>query len=205
MKKHGFTHAEASAIVALADPPWNHIFRLLWETGARLSEVTHLTVDCVQADNGACVLEFKEHTLPDGSTWKPKRPASIRAVRVPPWPIPQVPPGTLLFFPGKPRPPRRPTALWFLRKALQRAGLPTEYATHCFRRGRITQALEAGADPHVVSRAVGHGSLTTTFGYLTYNPLLTELPDPAALPAPNAAVSKWQSTYRPREWKNGKT
>lgn len=113
---------------------------------------------------------------------------------------------SLVWFPDRQAPPGRSTALWHLRRAARRSGAVPESAmarlgTHSFRRGRITQSLEAGADPNVVARAVGHASLHTTLGYVANAPILAQLPPSDQGAVPNPAAAHWAAVVRPKEWR----
>jgi len=172
------------------DPTWGPLFRFLWESGARVGEALALTGAQCEATEAGTTVRIEPHELPDGSTWRPKRPASIRSLRLPPRVVPSTLPCAYVFLPD-----RRPVFNVQVNRALARRcatlGLP-RYTSHDFRRYRITQALLAGAEPLQLSRAVGHASLKTTAGYVRHVPLLCELCPSDAEPVANPAAAAWK-------------
>lgn len=182
----GLTNTEAEAISAAAIPPWRALFLALFETGARYEEIANLRWHAVtrSADSIAVLIE------------RAKTAAGRRTVLVPLQAAVRCglggsgAPDGLVYFPEKGRAPRWSTALHHLRRAQAASGVrPGEIlGTHSFRRGRISQALLAGANPLAVQAAVGHKRLTTTLKYVRMENVTAALPSAEAKPATNPAV-----------------
>lgn len=193
-------------IVEQVPAPWGRLFSLLRYTGARYSEVANLTRECLRpAPSGGrdVFIDIKPHTLPDGTLWRPKRPASVRSLRVPGALalayLEGPDPGALIFWPGRPRPVSVRQANRELERVCTRLGL-RQVRTHDFRRARIAQALAAGADPNTVRAAVGHRSLATTVGYLRDVPVQGALPPLDAEAVDNPVAAQYVPLYRKKTW-----
>lgn len=180
---------------------WAGAFRLQAELGARVGEVLALrAADIERSADGRSIVRIQEHEFPDGTVWRPKSPAAIRALLAgSEWAdlAATIAPESLLFFPTLPRPPSRQLALYHLRRLSGNRTL----CTHDLRRARIVQSLKAGADPATVARAVGHRNLWTTLKYVVNIPLLCELPPQEAAEQANGAATKWQAALQPASWR----
>lgn len=186
-------------VLAACPPEWQKLFGVMLETGARYMEIATLMPEQVGIDS----LKIEPHFLPDGTWWKPKRPASLRTVIIRQDLAEQLrsaEPGKLIFFPHKSYPTHAKTGNYFLQKTCKTLHIPT-FTTHQLRRVRITQALEAGANPHTVRAAVGHRSLLTTVAYMNDIPVRAELPCLEAEPVPDPAVSQYLSMTRAKNWR----
>lgn len=206
MKKPRLPLSELVAVACETPTPWRELFLALAETGARYSEMAWLTRECVELRPGRSLVHIIEHSLPDGSTWRPKRPSSIRTVfvRSELLGVQKVDtPTAYVFWPSSTSaPPTVRSANRRLSTAARTLGLPTP-TTHDFRRARIVQALAAGGDPNTVRAAVGHRSLTSTLVYLQDVPLLAELPPMDAESRVNPNVAQYQQVFRKRNWTRG--
>ena len=193
---------DATDLRAIADatpPPWRDLLRLLLETGARYQEIATLTAAQVDPDG----LRIEPHALPDGALWRPKRPSSVRKIRLPQHPellarLARTP--GLVLFPGRDRPLTVRSANRALATAARTLGMPRP-TTHDFRRARITQALAAGCDPNVVRATVGHRSLVTTVQYLRDVPVAGTLPSLDAAAADNPAAAQYLNLVRSGQWR----
>jgi integrase len=183
-----------TALQAVARPEWRSLFAVCLETASRYGEIAALTWD--QVDAGLARIE--PHTLPDGSSWRPKSPSGIRAVTSET--LASLPRSEgLVFFPGRERPPHNRTANYFLDRACQRACVE-RFTTHALRHARITHALAAGADPNSVRAAVGHRSLKTTVNYMYNVPVIGSLPPLEAPQVVDPAVAQYLPLVR-RTWR----
>lgn len=197
---------------------WADLYHFQAETGCRVSEALALTWECVEiihgedyyipAENpaGFCtvrgrdtaIVRVQPHDLPDGSEWIPKRPASVRAMVVAlealrPAEGSSAPPGgSLVFFPGRDRPPSRQAA----HKALKRLHGP-EAKSHDFRRAFITRQLSEGVDPWTLARYVGHRSLRSMLPYLV------SVNTPVALTCAGNALpaEHWKAALQSANWR----
>jgi integrase len=205
------TLAQLRALADASKAPWGPLFGFLLETGCRYGEAAALTwaqVDPGSAVGDPWVIRVEPHTLPDGSLWRPKRPASVRALEVAPAAICDLSrrnPGFstvsgLVFFPSRQRPPARSAVSDYLRRTAAKLGLPPGCGTHDFRRARIAQALAAGADPNTVAACVGHRSLRSTVVYLRDVPVRCALPPLGADEVANPAAQKYLGLSRPANW-----
>jgi integrase len=178
------------------------LFTTLLETGGRYMEIATLT----PAQLGTDSIRIEPHFLPDGSWWRPKRPASTRstivscdmleALREAARGLPE---HALIWWPEKESPTQSRTANYYLRKHCLRLNLPV-FSTHQLRRVRITQSLAAGADPNTVRAAVGHRSLITTVRYMQDVPVRGVLPSLDAEPAKDPVVSQYMFMARNKNW-----
>lgn len=205
----GPTLADAQRVLAALPDPWDQLLGLLLETGGRYSEIAALTWECISFSESYALLAIKPHRLPNGSEYKPKRPASVRSLRV----ALERAPGrlqnrrepkcgsSLVWWPERAAPVQARTANWQLARACSRLGV-ARFSTHHLRHLRITQALAAGADPNSVRAAVGHRSLGTTIGYLRDVPVQGALPDLEAGAVPNPVAAQYLAFgARAKNWK----
>jgi integrase len=202
--KTTLTPTQVQHILRVMPLHWYKVYRFQWETGCRISEALNLTNDCVEFP----LVRFREHRLPNGSMWRPKRPASVRSIRLSPhledlFDVNDIMPTRLVFFPKLVKPFTLRAALNALQTAATIAlvHLGRAVGTHDIRRARIVQALAAGADPNTVARAVGHASLSTTIGYIIHTPMIAALPPTNAEAIDNPVVADWAATLRPKNWR----
>lgn len=144
------------------------IFELLYSSGLRVSELTGLTVDDVDLNNGWVRVigkGNKERYVPLGS----KASAALADYL----PLRAVVAGTVV---GKQSQQKvflncRGTALSsrsvrrILKTCLNRAGLSRDASPHTFRHSFATHMLQGGADLRSIQELLGHSSLSTTQRY----------------------------------------
>lgn len=191
--------ADVQRVIEACPEPWRKLFHTMLYTGARYMEIATLTPEQVGMDS----IKIEPHTLPDGSLWRPKRPASVRSIVIShefaASLYASAQPGQLIFFPNKERPTNARTANYFLEKFCKKLGV-RYFSTHQMRRVRITQALEAGANPHSVRAAVGHRSLMTTIKYMDDVPVRGELPNVDAEPVDDPVCAQYMFLTRRKNW-----
>lgn len=199
MKRPAFTSAQAQEL-ATVDPVWGRLWRFLWETGCRRGEALALTgAQLEPRGDDTTLVRIIEHALPDGTAWRPKRPASVRAILVPSTVAPATMRMAYAFMPEIPRPVHAMRIKRALDAACDACGLPRA-GTHAFRRGRIVQGLLAGAEPVQLSRTVGHASLKSTIAYVVHVPILGALPPSDAPPVANPSVGAYATSQRRANW-----
>jgi integrase len=165
---------------------WTALYHFQEQTGCRVGEALALTWECVEIKHGTlwdvhtadgirrnpihnavlgAIVRIEPHKLPDGREWRPKRPASQRAMVVALSALGAAQelsgPQGLVFFPGRDRAPSRQAA-W---KALKKLRGP-DARSHDLRRAFITRKLSEGVDPWTLARYVGHRSLRSMLPYL---------------------------------------
>jgi integrase/recombinase XerD len=139
------------------------LLEMLYSTGARITEITDLDVDDVDAEQRTVVLTGKggkQRLVPVG------RPAlaALEAYRV------RARPGfatrgrgtPALFLNARGARLSRQSAWNVLREAAERAGLTQAISPHTLRHSFATHLLDGGADLRVVQELLGHASVTTT-------------------------------------------
>lgn len=197
MGSRAYTSRDLDRLAGELSPRWRAVFHFLWATGARCGEALALTPDCVEARApGVVAIHIRPHELPNGRLWRPKRPASVRTIICPDGALPPDWGAGPYVFPGA---RTVDAACKALKRACARADVPYN-GTHGFRRGRIVQALAAGADPNTVATAVGHASLLTTLTYVHAGGLEAALPDPDAPAQANPPAAEWLKAARPKKW-----
>lgn len=188
---------------------WAALYHFQEHTGVRVGEALALTWACVEIRPGSidtlprgasAIVRIMPHTLPDGREWRPKRPASQRAMVVA-LSVLDPQPGSggperagLVFFPGRAKPPCRQAA-W---KALKRLRGP-EARSHDLRRAFITQKLSEGVDPWTLARYVGHRSLRSMLPYLIAVNAPVELMVNGSPSVPPAA--HWAAALQSANWR----
>lgn len=194
---NAYSARDLDRLAGALSPRWRAVFRFLWATGARCGEALALTPDCVEERAaGVVAIHIRPHVLPDGRAWRPKRPASVRTIVAAAACLPaDWREGPYVFAGAR----TVDAACKALKKACVEVGVPYN-GTHGFRRGRIVQALAAGADPNTVATAVGHASLLTTLTYVHAGGLEAALPDPDAPAQANPPASEWLKACRPKKW-----
>ncbi|WP_019202724.1 site-specific tyrosine recombinase XerD [Tsukamurella sp. 1534] len=143
------------------------LLELLYSCGARISEVTALDVDDIDADSRSVVLlgkGGKQRVVPIG------RPALAAVdaylVRGRPALVKRANPALFLNVRGGRL--SRQSAWQVLASAAERAGIDTtttHVSPHTLRHSFATHLLEGGADVRVVQELLGHASVTTTQVY----------------------------------------
>ena len=140
------------------------LLELLYATGCRASELSHLRVADVRLDEGFCKCTGKgnkQRMVPLNQTavntvrayLKELRPQlTARVARPPEW--------LLLSHRGR---RLRREAIWELvKKYAARAGLPPSISPHTLRHSFATHMLAGGADLRQVQEMLGHANITTT-------------------------------------------
>ena len=167
------TRPEVEAILAAAGESWTGhrdylLFLLLYNTGARISEILALRVRDVLVTDGRClVLQGKGRKERSVPLWR------ITQTRLRQW---------LKQNPGKPESPLLPNrfgqsltrsgAAWQLRQLLQRASakIPAlrqrRISPHTFRHTTAMHLLQGGVAPEIIALWLGHESPNTTHLYV---------------------------------------
>lgn len=137
------------------------LLELLYGTGARISEVTGLTVDAVHATEGMLTVTGKgdkQRLVPLGSM--ARKAVSDYLVRGRPALSKGKTHALLLNKRGGPL--SRQSAWGIIKDAAARAGIEKDISPHTLRHSFATHLLEGGADIRVVQELLGHSSVTTT-------------------------------------------
>ncbi len=141
------------------------LLELLYATGCRASELSHLMLRDVHLDEGYCICHgkgSKQRMTPLGQKavaavreyLEQERPRLARIARgeAPPW---------LLLSRGGRR--LRREAIWELvKKYAARAGISADISPHTLRHSFATHLLAGGADLRQVQEMLGHASIATT-------------------------------------------
>jgi integrase/recombinase XerD len=152
------------------DPFWRRdraMLELLYATGCRASELSHLKLCDVHLDEGYCVCRGKgnkERVVPLGA----RAVEAVKAYREHERPMlaaraPQEPPWVLLSCRG--RRLRRERIWEQLKFYASRIGAPPEASPHTMRHSFATHLLAGGADLRQVQEMLGHASIATTQVY----------------------------------------
>ncbi len=155
-------------LVALRDVA---LLELLYATGARVSELTALTVDDVQAQSwsaGEHPVRLvrvrgkgqKQRLVPFGSYAQDALDAYC--VRARPSLAVRGSNSGALFLGARGAPLSRQSVWAILRAAGQRAELAVDISPHTLRHSFATHLLQGGADVRTVQELLGHASVTTT-------------------------------------------
>lgn len=146
------------SVVGLRD---RALLELLYGTGARISEITALTVDDVAAGEGMIQVTGKgdkQRLVPFGSL--AQQAVSEYLVRGRPALSKGKTHALLLNKRGGAL--SRQSAWGIIKDAATRAGLDVDISPHTLRHSFATHLLEGGADVRVVQELLGHSSVTTT-------------------------------------------
>jgi len=165
---------EMMAVIGRPDGTWTSqrdhlLLRMLYNTGARVSEIIGVTVADVMLDGVACVLLHgkgrKQRTVP---LW----PSTVRHIRAWLRRNPQLQPGSALL-------PNRDGQAMSRSNVTQRLALAVEAARtaqpqlaqrrispHTIRHTTAMHMLESGTDAHTLALWLGHESPTTTHQYV---------------------------------------
>jgi len=149
------------------DPFWlrdRALLELLYATGCRASELSHLKSNNVHLTDGFCVCHGKGNKQRIAHLGRPaanavstylenERPdLAAAAASLPPW----------LLLSRRGRRLRR-EAIWSLvKKYALRAGVPQSISPHTLRHSFATHLLAGGADLRQVQEMLGHASIATT-------------------------------------------
>lgn len=157
------------------DPLWRRdraMLELLYATGCRASELSHLGLADVHPDQGYCRCRGKgniERLVPLGARavsaveqyLEHERPALVKqAGRAPPW--------LLLSYRG--RRLRRERIWELVKRYAARVGVPPDISPHTLRHSFATHLLAGGADLRQVQEMLGHASIATTQIYTHVDP-----------------------------------
>lgn len=157
------------------DPLWRRdraMLELLYATGCRASELSHLALDDVHLDHGYCRCRGKgnkERLVPLGARavsavrqyLEDERLALAKqSGREPPW--------LLLSYRG--RRLRRERIWELVKRYAARVGTPPDISPHTLRHSFATHLLAGGADLRQVQEMLGHASIATTQIYTHVDP-----------------------------------
>lgn len=157
------------------DPLWRRdraMLELLYATGCRASELSHLALADVHLDQGYCRCRGKgnkERLVPLGARavaaveeyLQHERPALAKqGGRQPPW--------LLLSYRG--RRLRRERIWELVKRYAARVGAPPDISPHTLRHSFATHLLAGGADLRQVQEMLGHASIATTQIYTHVDP-----------------------------------
>ena len=137
------------------------LLELLYGTGARISEITSLTVDDMADNDGILRITGKgdkQRLVPVGS----KAVAATDDYLVRARPVFSRGKTHALLLNTRGGPLSRQSAWAVLKNAAARAGLDKDISPHTLRHSYATHLLEGGADVRVVQELLGHSSVTTT-------------------------------------------
>lgn len=137
------------------------LLELLYGTGARISEITSLTVDDMADNDGILRITGKgdkQRLVPVGS----KAVAATDDYLVRARPVFSRGKTHALLLNTRGGTLSRQSAWAVLKNAAARAGLDKDISPHTLRHSYATHLLEGGADVRVVQELLGHSSVTTT-------------------------------------------
>lgn len=149
---------EAATVLDLRDKA---LLEMLYGTGARISEITALSVDDVTDIDGMLTITGKggkQRIVPVGNT--ALQALEIYLVRA--RPLFATGKSHALFLNTRGGPLSRQSAWAAIKQAAQRAGITKDISPHTLRHSYATHLLEGGADVRTVQELLGHSSVTTT-------------------------------------------
>ena len=163
------TEREVTALLAAPDVAGisglrdRAILELLYATGARVSEVSRMTLDALHLDLGyvRCMGKgSKERIVPVGD----QAAAAIREYLASARPILLRGRNVEWLFPGggKSAPLTRKTIWQILKKTALKAGVGRRISPHTLRHSFATHLLEHGADLRAIQEMLGHADIATT-------------------------------------------
>lgn len=158
--------AQVATLLAQEENPRNAaLLKLMYATGARVSEVCQLKWDDFQErDDGRCQVRIwgkgnKQRVgLVPETVWRQLR--QLRGDRTPTDPV----------FVGRSGQLSRSTAHNIIKAACHRAGLDARVSCHWLRHAHAQHSLAGGAPLHLVRDSLGHSSIAVTNIYLESNP-----------------------------------
>ena len=157
------------------DGPWRRdraLLELLYATGCRASELSHLRLQDVHLDEGYCLCHGKgdkERLVPLGR----RAIAAVRDYLAHERPVlvahaPLAPKWLLVSRRGL---RLRRERIWeLLKRYALRAGIPSDTSPHTLRHSFATHLLSGGADLRQVQEMLGHASIATTQIYTHVDP-----------------------------------
>jgi integrase/recombinase XerD len=157
------------------EPLWRRdraLLELLYATGCRASEISELTLDAVQLDQGHCICRGKG----DKQRLVPLGRRAILAVRdylakERPTLVADVAPAPKWLLVSRRGHRLRRERIWELFKRYAgRAGIDAQTSPHTLRHSFATHVLAGGADLRQVQEMLGHASIATTQIYTHVDP-----------------------------------
>jgi integrase/recombinase XerD len=149
------------------DPCWRRdraLLEMLYATGCRASEISHLPLRDVHLDEGFCRCRGKgdkERMVPLGQRAaeavqsylaRERAQLAARAPADPPW----------VFLSYRGRRLRRERIWELMKRYARRVGAPSSISPHTMRHSFATHLLAGGADLRQVQEMLGHASIATT-------------------------------------------
>lgn len=140
------------------------LLELLYGTGARISEITALSVDDVAEvveERGLLSITgkgSKQRIVPVGTTAQ----QALKTYLVRARPVFATGKSHALFLNTRGGPLSRQSAWAAIKQAAARAGVTKDISPHTLRHSYATHLLEGGADVRTVQELLGHSSVTTT-------------------------------------------
>jgi integrase/recombinase XerD len=153
------------------DPNWRRdraMLELLYATGCRASELSHLRLRDVHLDEGYCTCRGKgdkERLTPIGGKAATAVRDYLRHERGTLAALASPPPEWLLLS-SRGRRLRRERIWELLKRYARRVGAPPEISPHTLRHSFATHLLGGGADLRQVQEMLGHASIATTQTYI---------------------------------------
>ena len=148
------------------------LLELLYATGCRASEVSHLTLGDIHLDEAYCICRGKG----DRQRVVPLGRRAIEAVRVyfdterPKLAAPAPTPPRWVLLSRRGQRLRRERIWELLKRYAIRSGAPTTISPHTLRHSFATHLVAGGADLRQVQEMLGHASITTTQIYTHVDP-----------------------------------
>lgn len=162
------TEREVTALLATPDASRTRglrdraILELLYATGARVSEVSRMTLDSLHLELGyvRCLGKgSKERIVPVGE----QAAAAIREYLASARPVLLRGRNVEWLFPGARSAPLTRKAIWqILKKTALKAGIGRRISPHTLRHSFATHLLEHGADLRAIQEMLGHADIATT-------------------------------------------
>lgn len=138
------------------------ILEVLYASGMRVSELTGLTLDAVDLDEGLCTVfgkGSKERIVPLGRSSCVALGHYLSSVR----PTLNRRGGERAVFLNQRGSVLSRTSVWtVVKRAAQRAGITKRVSPHTLRHSCATHLLEGGADLAIVQEVLGHADVSTT-------------------------------------------
>ncbi len=194
------TRPEMMAIIGKPNGTWTSqrdhlLLRMLYNTGARVSEIISVTVADVMLDGVACVLLHgkgrKQRTVP---LW----PSTVRHIRAWLRRNPQLQSGSALLPNRDGRAMSRSNVTQRLALAVQAARITwpqlanRRISPHIIRHTTAMHLLQSGTDPETLALWLGHESPTTTHQYVEADLAIKESAL-ARLREPDAAIRRYKA------------
>jgi integrase/recombinase XerD len=157
------------------EPLWRRdraLLELLYATGCRASEVSHLTIEQVHLDEGFCICRGKgdkERMVPLGR----RAIAAVRDYLAKERPVlvaHRAPSPKWLLVSRRGMRLRRERIWELFKRFAGRAGIAAEMSPHTLRHSFATHVLAGGADLRQVQEMLGHASIATTQIYTHVDP-----------------------------------